>query len=213
VWVLDLIGVNWPNIDEDELRAAADDLREIGAELTGHTGDAASDIAAMLGVNSSESLELFEALWSKLSDGHLQALGQGMDLLGTGLDIGAIVIEGMKYAAIVQLVVLAAELIAAQAAAPFTFGASEAVAAAQMQITRQFVKQLIKQVINEIEQQLISMVTGPIYAALESGAQELAGQLLGNALGVRDGVDLDSITDAGKQGFSAGVDALPGGAR
>lgn len=204
-WVLDLIGINWPNIDEDELRSAADELRSIAEELKGHNGDAASDIEQMLGVNSAESLELFEALWKKLSDGHLQQLGEGMDILAVGLDIGAVVIEAMKLAAIVNLVILAAEIIADQAAAAFTFGASEALAAAQTAITQTIVKQLEQTAIQTVEQQLMNAIEGPIFAALESAGMELAGQLLGDALGTHSGVDLGAVANAGSDGFKQGV--------
>ncbi|MFI9813923.1 WXG100-like domain-containing protein [Saccharothrix variisporea] len=204
-WVLDLLGVEWPNIDEDELRSIADDLRSLAEEMRGHTGDAKSDIADMLGVNSLDSLKRFEALWNKLADGHLDQLAQGFDLLGTGLDVAALVVVGLKLAAIVQLVVLAAELIADQAAAPFTFGASEAVAAAQIGITRTIVKQLLEQAVQSVEQQLLSAVTGPVFAALEAAGMELAGQLLGNALGTDDGIDLGKVADAGGGAFQQGV--------
>jgi hypothetical protein len=204
-WVLDLIGVEWPNIDEDELRSAADQLRQLGSELSSNNGEAKSDIEEMLGVNSAESLQIFEALWKKLSDGHLQQLGEGMDLLATGLDIAAVVIVGMKLFAIGQLVVLAAEIIADQAAAIETFGASEALAAAQTEITEQIVKQAIEQAIQTLEQQLLSVVEGPIFAALESAGTELAEQLVGDALGTHQGIDLGSVANAGVDGFSQGV--------
>src|SRR5207248_3177207 len=132
-------------------------------------------------------------------------LGQGLKLFGTGLDVGAVVIEGMKVAAIVQLVLLAAEIIADQAAAPFTFGASEAAAAAEVVATRQIVKQIFDQAVKAVEQQLIQVVEGPIFNALDSAASELAGQLLGNALGTQHGVDLGKVADAGEQGFNQGA--------
>ena len=204
-WVLDLIGVEWPNIDEDELRSAADELRSLSSELTGHTGDAKSDIEQMLGANSAESLELFNALWKKLSDGHLQQLGEGLGVLATGLDIAAVVIEAMKLAAIVQLVVLAAEVIADQALAVETFGASEALAAAETAITRTVVKKLEDTAIQTVEQQLMQIVEGPIFAALESAGSELAGQLIGDALGTHSGVDLGAVASAGTDGFKQGV--------
>ena len=204
-WVLGLIGIQWPNIDEDELKAAAAELRQLSQELTGHAGDAKADIEAMLGVNSAESLQLFEALWKKISDGHLQQLGQGLELLGTGLDGAALVVTGMKLAAIVQLAVLAAEVIADQLAAVETLGASEALAAAQTAITRTLVKQLLDQAIKAVEQQLLQVVEGPIFAALEGAATELAGQLLGDALGTHSGVDLGAVASAGKSGFGQGV--------
>jgi hypothetical protein len=205
-WVLDLIGINWPNIDEDELRDVATELRTIADELKGHTGDAKSDIEEMLGVSSSESLELFDALWKKVADGHLEQLGQGLSLLGTGLDISAMVVVGLKLAAIVQLGILAAEIIADQAAAPFTFGASEAAIPLEIEATNQIVKQILKQAIQTVEQQLLQVVEGPIFAALESAGKELAGQLLGNALGVTHGVDLGKVAQAGGEGFKEGVE-------
>lgn len=204
-WVLSLIGIEWPNIDEDELRSAAEELRSLSGELTGHTDDAKADIEQLLGVNSSDGLELFETMWKKLADGHLQQLGEGLNLLGTGLDVAAVVVEGMKIAAIVQLGILAAEVIADQAAAVETFGASEALAAAQTAITRTVVKQLIDQAIKSVEQQLMQIVEGPIFAALESAGEELAGQLLGDALGTRSGLDLGAVASAGGQGFQQGV--------
>jgi hypothetical protein len=205
-WVLDLIGINWPNIDEDELRSMADELRDIAGELKGHTGDAKGDIEAMLGVNSAESLELFEALWKKVADGHLEQLGEGLSLLGTGLDIGAVVVVGLKVAAIAQLAILAAEIIADQAAAPVTFGASEAAIPLEIEATNQIVKRILNQAIQTVEQQLLQVVEGPIFAALESAGKELAGQLLGNALGVHQGVDLGKVADAGGEGFKQGVE-------
>jgi hypothetical protein len=208
-WVLDLIGINWPNIDEDELRSVADELRTLSGELRGHTGDAKADIEAMLGVSSSESLEIFDALWKKIADGHLEQLGQGLSLLGTGLDISAVIVVGLKLAAIVQLGILAAEIIADQAAAPFTFGASEAAIPLEIEATNQIVKRILNQAIQTVEQQLLQVIEGPIFAALESAGKEMATQLLGNALGVRHGYDLGRVADAGAGGFERGVEELP----
>jgi hypothetical protein len=206
-WVLDLIGINWPNVDEDELRSIADDMRSLAEELNGHTDDAKADIEAMLGVNSADSLKRFEALWSKIADGHLQQLSQGFQILGTGLDISAVVVTGLKVAAIAQLAILAAEIIADQAAAPFTFGASEAAVPLEIEATNQIVKRLLNQAIKSVEQQIISAVEGPIFSALESAGKELAGQLLGNVLGVDDGIDMGKVANAGGSGFKEGVDS------
>jgi hypothetical protein len=204
-WVLNLIGINWPNIDEDELRNAASELRTIASELTSNTGDAQNKIEQMLGTNSSESLELFQALWNKVVKGHLPQLGEGMNLLATGLDVSSYVVVGMKLAAIVQLGILAAEIIADQVAAPETLGASEAAIPVETEATSQIVKQILKNAVDQVEQQLVQVVEGPIFAALESAAQEMAGQLLGDVLGVRSGVNLGSVASAGGSGFERGV--------
>jgi hypothetical protein len=205
VWVLDLIGVNWPNIDEDQLREAANQLRELAGELDSNGGQARADIERMLGVNKAQSLDNFNALWQKVANGHLHQLGEGLNLMGTGLDVSAVVIEGMKVAAIVQLGILAAEVIADQAAAVETLGASEALAAAQTAFTEQIVKRALDEAVRAVEQQLLQIVEGPVFAALESAAGELAGQLLGDALGTHTGVDLGAVGNAGASGFEQGV--------
>lgn len=204
-WVLNLIGINWPNVDEDQIKDAASQLRQISGELTSNTGDAQSEIEQMLGANSSQSLELFQALWNKVAAGHLPQLGQGMNMLAEGLDISAVVIIGLKIAAIAQLAMLAAEIIADQAAAPFTFGASEAAIPAETEVTEQIVKQILDNAIQQVEQQLLNVVEGPIFSALDGAAQEMAGQLLGDALGTRSGVDLGAVGSAAGSGFGQGV--------
>lgn len=204
-WVLNLIGINWPNVDEDQLKSAASDLRNISGELTSNTGDAQAQIEQMLGANSSQSLQLFQALWNKVAAGHLPQLGEGMNMLADGLDVSAVVVIGLKLAAIAQLAMLAAEIIADQAAAPFTFGASEAAIPAETEVTSQLVKQVLDNAVNQIEQQLISVVEGPIFSALDSATQEMAGQLLGDALGTRSGVDLGAVGSAAGSGFGQGV--------
>jgi hypothetical protein len=105
----------------------------------------------------------------------------------------------------VQLGILAVELIADQAAAIETLGASEALAVAQTEFTEQIVKQAVEEAVQAVEQQLIQIVEGPVIAALEGAAGELAGQLLGDALGTHSGVDLGAVADAGAAGFGQGV--------
>jgi hypothetical protein len=204
-WVLNLIGIDWPNIDEDELRSGATDLRQIAAELSGNNADAMGQIEQMLGVNTSQALSNFQALWDKVAKDHLPALAKGMGLLADGLDISAVVVIGMKVAAIGQLAALAAEIIADQAAAPFTFGASEAAIPAETEITEQVLKRIFDQAVQSVEQQLISAVEGPVFQALDSAAENMAGQLLGDVLGTHSGVDLGSVAQAAGGGFEQGV--------
>src|SRR5437879_1449803 len=121
VWVLDIVGVDWPNVDEDQLRSAADEMRQLAQELGSDTDDAKSQIEQMRQNNSSDSLQLFEALWSKLSGSHLQQVTTGMNVVAGALDAGAVIVVGMKVAAIAQLAILAAEIISDQVEAAFTF--------------------------------------------------------------------------------------------
>lgn len=205
-WVLDMIGIEWPNIDEDELRSGATQLRQLAGELTSNTGDAKSQIEQMLQNNSSDSLQAFDAIWQKLAAGHLPQLGSGLKAIAVALDASAGLVVGMKTGAIVQLGILAGEILADQAAAPFTFGASEAAIPGEVEVTSQIVKQIFKQVANQVEQALLNAVEGPVFSALGNAAEELAGQLVGDVAGTNSGIDLGAVAQAGGKGFTSGVD-------
>ena len=204
-WVLDIVGVDWPNVDEDQLRSSADELRQMSQELTSDTGDAKSQIEQMLQNNSSQSLELFEGLWNKVAGSHLPQVAQGMNVVAGALDVGAVIVVGMKVAAIAQLAILAAEIISDQVEAAFTFGASEALIPVQTIATREIMKTIEKKIIDQLEQQVTNAVEQPVVDALTSVAENLGTQLLGDALGVSSGVDLGAAASAGASGFTQGV--------
>ncbi|MFD0563035.1 hypothetical protein ACFQ2M_14075 [Kitasatospora saccharophila] len=155
-WVLDLIGVNWPNVDEDEFRDMADSLRTFADQIDDGNADSLRAVQRMISENVGPATDAFAAHWDKISGKHLHNLAEAGRLLATGLDGGAMVIAGAKVAAIAQLVIMATEVIAAQAAAPFTFGLSEAGALGATQATRLIVKRLLK----EAEQQIVSRADG-----------------------------------------------------
>ena len=208
VWVLDIVGIDWPNVDEDQLRSAAEEMRQLAQSLSSDTGDAQSQIQQMLENNSSESLQLFEALWNKLSGSHLQQVTQGMNVVAGALDAGAVIVVGMKVAAIAQLAILAAEIISDQVEAAFTFGASEALIPIQTIATREIMKTIEDKIISELEQQLIGAIEQPVIDALTNAAEELGSQLLGDAMGESSGVDLGAVASAGESGFTSGVQSL-----
>ncbi|GLW68735.1 hypothetical protein Kpho02_10340 [Kitasatospora phosalacinea] len=204
-WVLDLIGINWPNVDEDEYREMADELRDLAQTLTSDTQVISGAVEGFLGVTKGPAADAFQAHWNKVAGTHMPQVGKGLELLATGLDGAAIVITGAKVAAVVQLGILAAEVIAAQAAAPFTFGLSEAGALGATQATRVIVRRLLKEAEQQLMSELVSLVEGPVFAALEGVAENLVIQLAGNALGTQKGIDWNRAADAGKEGFKDGV--------
>lgn len=208
VWVLNLVGINWPNVDEDQLRSAASELRQFSQELTSNSGDAQAGIQQMLSNNSSQSLELFQALWNKLSGSHLPQMATAMGVVGDALDVGAVIVVGLKAAAIAQLAMLAAEIISNQAEAVVTFGASEALIPVETMATREIMKTVMDQAIQQLEQQLMSAVEQPVINALTSAADDLAQQLVGDALGVSSGVNVGAVAQAGASGFGQGAQGL-----
>ncbi|MFF3270430.1 YwqJ-related putative deaminase [Streptomyces chrestomyceticus] len=152
-----------------------------------------------------QAAEALNAHWGKINGTHLTKLAHCGELAATALDGVAVLIEGAKLGAIVQLGILAAEVIAAQAAAPFTFGLSELGALGATQATRVIVKRLFKEVCQQVAEQVVSIALTPVEEALGAMVGDLVVQLGANALGVQDGVDLGRTAKAGKEGFGQGV--------
>ncbi|MFE1321763.1 hypothetical protein [Kitasatospora phosalacinea] len=204
-WVLDLIGINWPNVDEDEYRAMADELRELASSLAEDRDALSSAVGGLMEMNRGAAADAFRAQFDKVVGTHLPQVGQALEVFAFGLDGAAVVITGAKIAAIVQLGIMAAELIAAQAAAPFTLGLSELGAVGATQATRIIVKRLLKEAEQQLLSELMSLVEGPVFAALGNMAQDLVVQLAMNAVGAQDGIDLNRTAKAGVDGFKDGV--------
>ncbi|MEU4199411.1 YwqJ-related putative deaminase [Streptomyces sp. NPDC026294] len=204
--ILDIIGVSWPNVDEDDYREMATAMREFAGDINDGAGQAHEAVQALVSsAGGGQAAEALNAHWSKVNGTHLAKLAQCGELAATALDGVAVLIEGAKLGAIVQLGILAAEVIAAQAAAPFTFGLSELGALAATQTTRVIVKRLFKEVCQQVAEQVVSIALTPVEEALGAMVGDLVVQLGANALGVKDGVDLGQTAKAGKAGFSQGV--------
>ena len=205
VWVLGAIGVTWPNIDEDELRHAGEEFRKLADELSQHKSGALHDIEQMMQMNSSQSLKVFEALWNKVVKEHLADLEAGLGVLAGAMDTCAVVVEGMKVAAIAELVAFAAETAADMAAAVATAGIAAAGEVALEIATQKIVNGIIQQAIDQVEYQIKQALLAPVIDSLTSAGLNLGEQLLGNALGVDQGVDLGAITSAAGSGFDRGL--------
>ncbi|MGP8304536.1 DUF6531 domain-containing protein [Streptomyces inhibens] len=212
--VLDIIGVSWPNVDEDDYREMATAMREFADDIDDGANEAHTAIQGLVGsAGGSLAIEALNAHWGKINGTHLKNLGECGRLAATALDGVAVLIEGAKLGAIVQLGILAAEVVAAQVAAPFTLGLSEVGALAATQATRVIVKRLFKEVCQQVAEQVISMALTPVEEALGAMVGDLVVQLGANALGVQDGVDLKQTANAGKEGFNQGVQGAKDAAR
>jgi len=210
VWVLGAIGVTWPNIDEDQLRHAGDEFRRLSADLSDHKAGAMNEIEQMLHLNSSESLKVFQALWEKVVKGHLSDLEEGLNILAGAMDTCAVIVEGMKIAAIAELTAFAVETAADIAAAVATAGIAAAGEVALEIVTQDIVKGIIQQAIDQVEFQIKQALLAPVIDTLVSAGLNLGEQLLGDALGVNQGVDLSAVIAAGRGGAGQGLSTTGG---
>ncbi|MEU5545366.1 DUF6531 domain-containing protein [Streptomyces sioyaensis] len=184
----------------------ANAMREFADDIDEGANEAHTAIQGLVGsAGGSMAVEALNAHWGKINGTHLKGLADCGRMAATAMDGVAILIEGAKIGALVQLGILAAEVIAAQAAAPFTLGLSEVGALAATQATRMIVKRLFKEVCQQVAEQVISIALTPVEEALGAMVGDLVVQLGANALGVQDGVDLSQTAKAGKAGFHQGV--------
>ena len=154
---LQVIGVNWPNINEDSVRAVAGHVRDFAANIDSTHQAATQTVQAMNASYSGASYEQLVQTWAKMSSSHMSDLVDGCKVVATALDAAADAIVVAKGVAIAELVALAASFIADQAAAVLTFGIAEAAEA--------LVIEAAKTCVNALEQQLEQMVIGEVLQA------------------------------------------------
>ncbi|MGW7492241.1 WXG100-like domain-containing protein [Streptomyces sp. NPDC054786] len=157
-WVLDLLGYNWPDADEDKLLECAQTWRNFAESVNQASSSGSSAANEVTSANTGEAVEGFTNEWGSFSgggdsgDNYLRDAAAAAEVIALAFDAAAIAVLAGKIAVIVQLVMLAAEIIAAQAAAPFTLGLSELGAAGATQATRLIVRQILDKIKREVMQ-------------------------------------------------------------
>jgi hypothetical protein len=163
VWVLDMLGYEWPPIDEDELRRAAEIVRRFGEDLEGTIELASSrindDLSAAMRTGSNEA---YKTAWNTTRDGSMRQLVDLIDPAATGMDLFADAVVAMKVKVIAELVITAAQIAAAAASAIFTLGASLAANAAIIAIRKKALDLLTDLAVEAIAGQVLWMLVEPL---------------------------------------------------
>ncbi len=184
---LSVIGINWPNVDEDKVREFAGHVRDFASNLDSAHQSATSTIHQMQESYQGSSYEQLVAAWSQMSSSHMQDLQDGAKVVTEALDIAADAIVGLKTAAIAELIVMAATFVADQAAAVLTFGIAEAAEAAIIAAGRKVVDFLEQEIIGQIMGQVIGAAVVPLEGLVEKAVNGLTyaavGTLTGGAVG------------------------------
>ncbi|PJE98252.1 type IV secretion protein Rhs [Streptomyces carminius] len=202
--MLDIIGVGWPNVDEDDYRDMATELRNFADDVDDDAQTAHKGVERLLAAGQSEALDALSRYWDKVKGSHLKDLADAARVFATALDAAADVIAGRKAVAVGELVALAASIGIGLAAAPFTAGLSALLSAGAIQACRIAVKRALKEAADLAVEEIIAALSEPAVAALENMAAELVVQLAANGLGVQDGVDMDRVGNAGQEGLREG---------
>ncbi|MFE9890370.1 DUF6531 domain-containing protein [Streptomyces scopuliridis] len=211
--MLDVVGVGWPNVDEDAYRDMADALREFAedADDDGHT--AHGHIQRLLSTGQGESLTALDAHWKKV-EGKNKDLAGAARLIAGALDRVADIIVARKIAAVAELADLCATVGITLAFAPVTAGLSTLIAGAKIAATRIAFKRILKEMAEAAVSEVTAILMEPAVAALESIVTDLVIQTAMNVTGQQDGINVDQAVQAGKDGLqlnSAGGGRGPGG--
>ncbi|MFF4232882.1 DUF6531 domain-containing protein [Streptomyces sp. NPDC001820] len=208
--MLDVVGVGWPNVDEDAYRDMADALREFAddAEDDGHA--AHQHIQRLLSSGQSESLTALDKHWSKVQGKH-KDLAKAARIIAGALDRVADIIVARKIAAVGELADLCATVGITLAFAPVTAGLSTLLAGAKIVATRIAFKRILKEMAEAAVSEIVATLTQPAVAAIENVVADLAIQTALNVTGVQDGYNTDQTVQAGKDGLQLNSAPGPGG--
>jgi uncharacterized protein YukE len=174
VWFLNVIGVNWPNVDEDQVRAFAGHVRDFANNVDNTHQAATSTVQQMGSAYSGNSYEQLVATWARMSSDHMTELVDACHVVAGALDVAADAIVAAKVAAIAELAALAASFIADQAAAVATFGIAEA----GLALIEEAGKKLINALIQQLEQHILGQVIEAAVAPLEQVVERALGGLV-----------------------------------
>jgi hypothetical protein len=152
VWVLDMIGITWPDSDEDKLEAMGNAWEEFGQKLRTFVDDADKHAQGVWGDNTGEAIDAFKTSWSG-SEAPAASLREGADaaaMIAEGLFIASKVVVGLKVKVIAECGFLAYTIAAATAAAFETGGLSLLAIPAARWAAKRAIEELINRIIAEL---------------------------------------------------------------
>ncbi|MEV1019984.1 DUF6531 domain-containing protein [Streptomyces sp. NPDC050264] len=185
--LLEVVGISFPNVDEDDYREMATAMREFAEQFESHGGDAHKAVTRILSSSDGWAVDAFEKHWDQVRTGHLEKLPELARLLADACDVLADIIFGMKTKAEIELGVLAATIAAAVATAVLTAGLSMLAVAGEMTAVRVIIKRLVDEAVDRIVDEVLAQITQPINAKLEAMVEDMVLDLADGAFSMPSG--------------------------
>ncbi|MDR7233939.1 hypothetical protein [Agrococcus sp. BE272] len=200
VWVLDMLGYDWPPLDEDEMRRAASIMRQFKDDVEGTVEVAETrvktGVATALTGQASTS---FSNAWDTDRSTNIQQLVDALDPVAGGIEVGADAVVALKVKVIAELVITAAQIAAAAASAIITLGASAAASAAIIALRKKALDVLTNIAVDQLAQQLLPLIIEPLQGPMMDGITAmLEAELVEGAIGdvSEFQADLDALDQA-----------------
>ncbi|MET9025373.1 hypothetical protein ABZW96_07080 [Nocardia sp. NPDC004168] len=169
---LNICGIPYPDINEDDVRALAGHVRTFAAQVR-DTHDSATGVIDEMGAfYSGDSYQQLVATWAGMSATHMRRLDSACKIVGQALDVAATVITAVKVAVLAELAALAATYASMMITPPLAPSAP-LIAAAARKLCEQMAQYLIGYIVAEVigkaieplEQAIDDMVKGIVYDA------------------------------------------------
>ncbi|MFR9790606.1 RHS repeat-associated core domain-containing protein [Streptomyces sp. MB22_4] len=179
--ILDFIGINFPNVDEDDYREMADAMRDFADKFEGHGADAHRAVERILASSRGWAVHSMQAHWSQVKASHLDKVPELARLFADACDVVADIIFGMKTKAEAELAVMAGSVGLSIGLSFVTGGLSAVLGAAETQAMRQLVKRIIDEAAEQVVDELLARVTAPVNAKLEAMVEDAVLNLANDA--------------------------------
>lgn len=169
---LDLCGIPYPDINEDDVRALARHVRTFAAQVRDTHDSATGVIGDMGALYSGESYDQLVASWANMSSAHMDRLEDACRVVEQALYAAATVITVVKVAVLAELAALAAAYTSIMVTPPLAPSAPLVAAAARrichkMQecLIGYLAAEVISRAIEPLEQAIDDMIKGIVYDA------------------------------------------------
>jgi hypothetical protein len=191
---LNVIGVPWPYLDEDQVSQFATFVREFATAVQTTHDDATRTVSDIAGAYRGSATDAMTSGWAKLSARHVDELVDGCHVLADALDVAAGYIVAQKAEAVAVLVGMAAAFVADQAAAVATAGLAEAAVPVIVEGAERLVKSLVMDLQQYLVGKVIEAAAKPLFAKIEDAFGGLDWSRSGAQVDEADSVSLDAET-------------------
>ncbi len=182
-WVMGLLGLNWPQVNEDQVREFAGHVRDFATNIDSTRRDVGDTVERMGEHYQAASYDLLVQRWAQMSSGHMAELVRVCHAAAAVMEVVADAIVAAKIAVIAELGFMAAEFVASQAAAVATLGLAEAGEAVLIEAGKKAVNAILQQVEQQIVGELMEAACGPLEQAVEQAVNGLVFKGVAAALG------------------------------
>jgi hypothetical protein len=173
VTFLNVLGIPWPYLNEDEIRSFASMVRQFGQAVEQTHRDASQAISFVSQSYQGSSTRVLQSGWAHLSSQHVDEIVAGCGILADALEVGADWVVAQKVEAVIELGVMAATFVADQAAAVATFGLAEAAVPLIIEAGKKLLETLKQQIIQYITSEIIETAAKPLFAKIEQALSGL----------------------------------------